>query len=101
MEFARKKVWVKDLRIWGTVSSASGSPRSYLVQNTRGIFRRNSSHLTTGASEEAVPPEPDLDINGAAAPNFPDPAAAHQDAGPYRTRSRREVNPPRRLIEEI
>ncbi|KAF4514255.1 UNVERIFIED_CONTAM: hypothetical protein B566_EDAN019553 [Ephemera danica] len=40
------KVWMRDIKRKGHILKQAGPPRSYLVQTTQGVFRRNRVHLT-------------------------------------------------------
>ncbi|UYV84769.1 hypothetical protein LAZ67_X003390 [Cordylochernes scorpioides] len=48
------RVWVKDLRVPGVVLEDAGSPRSYIVNSTRGILRRNRFHLLPNPQGEKI-----------------------------------------------
>ncbi|UYV82516.1 hypothetical protein LAZ67_21002636 [Cordylochernes scorpioides] len=51
---AGEKVWVKDLRAWGSVLEKASAPRSYIVETPVGIYRRNS--LILASSQQQVDP---------------------------------------------
>lgn len=107
-------VWVKDLRTWATVVEKADTPRSFLVDTPRGRFRRNTFHLTKAYSRK-IPEnmledaEVDLELEETSTPlceeiyNNPSGPVSPQstDMQYYRTRSGRQVKPPRRLINEI
>lgn len=48
-------VWVVDLRLYGTVLKQLSQPRSYLIQTSRGRFRRNRWHLIHAPYKNATP----------------------------------------------
>ncbi|UYV66874.1 K02A2.6-like [Cordylochernes scorpioides] len=50
----REKVWVKDLRAWGSVIEKASAPRSYIVETPVGTYRRNS--LLLASSQQQVDP---------------------------------------------
>ena len=87
-------VWIKDLRIWGTVKTKDRAPRSYIVATDRGEFRRNSFHLTRAyRMEDPEERSRPLEVRQ------PQAEEAEKDAQhfPYRTRSGRIVKPKCRL----
>ena len=45
-------VWIKDLRAWGRIVEKAKAPRSYIVDTSRGQFRRNSFHLIPMQQDE-------------------------------------------------
>ncbi|UYV67206.1 K02A2.6-like [Cordylochernes scorpioides] len=49
---AGEKVWVKDLRAWGSVIEKASAPRSYIVETPVGTYRRNS--LLLASSQQQV-----------------------------------------------
>ncbi|UYV66504.1 K02A2.6-like, partial [Cordylochernes scorpioides] len=51
---AGEKVWVKDLRAWGSVLEKASAPRSYIVETPVGTYRRNS--LLLASSQQQVDP---------------------------------------------
>ncbi|UYV63040.1 hypothetical protein LAZ67_2002926 [Cordylochernes scorpioides] len=51
---AGEKVWVKDLRAWGSVVEKASAPRSYIVETTVWSYRRNS--LLLASSQQQVDP---------------------------------------------
>ncbi|UYV85035.1 K02A2.6-like [Cordylochernes scorpioides] len=51
---AGEKVWVKDLRAWGSVLEKASEPRSYIVETPVGTYRRNS--LLLASSQQQVDP---------------------------------------------
>ncbi|UYV65930.1 K02A2.6-like [Cordylochernes scorpioides] len=51
---AGEKVWVKDLRAWGSVIEKASAPRSYIVETPVGTYRRNS--LLLASSQQQVDP---------------------------------------------
>ena len=101
------RVWVKDLRVWGTIEGKANAPRSYNVTTPRGSFRRNSFHLVPSFQKE-YPEEMSPEL-GPAGNDHEDPGNGQQqvDPGPQQQqvqqprRSGRQVRPRRRLIEEI
>ncbi|UYV72289.1 K02A2.6-like, partial [Cordylochernes scorpioides] len=44
---AGEKVWVKDLRAWGSAIEKASAPRSYIVETPVGTYRRNSLLLAS------------------------------------------------------
>ncbi|UYV82799.1 K02A2.6-like, partial [Cordylochernes scorpioides] len=48
------RVWVKDLRVPGVVLEDAGSPRSYIVNSSKGILRRNRFHLLPNPQGERI-----------------------------------------------
>nr|XP_055074185.1 uncharacterized protein K02A2.6-like [Misgurnus anguillicaudatus] len=54
-------VWVRDMSERGTVVSAAGTPRSYLIETPRGTLRRNRFHLSPTPTAPVVSSDlPDL-----------------------------------------
>ncbi|UYV65457.1 K02A2.6-like [Cordylochernes scorpioides] len=51
---AEEKVWVKDLRAWGSVIEKASTPRSYIGETPVGTYRRNS--LLLAFSQQQVDP---------------------------------------------
>ncbi|UYV72544.1 hypothetical protein LAZ67_9003635 [Cordylochernes scorpioides] len=51
---AGEKVWVKDLRAWGSVLEKASAPCSYIVETPVGTYRRNS--LLLASSQQQVDP---------------------------------------------
>ncbi|UYV74296.1 K02A2.6-like [Cordylochernes scorpioides] len=51
---AGEKVWVKDLRAWGSVLEKASALRSYIVETPIGTYRRNS--LLLASSQQQVDP---------------------------------------------
>ena len=47
------QVWITDTRSTGTVTSAHGTPRSYLVSGPQGTLRRNRRHLVPMSADNS------------------------------------------------
>ncbi|UYV63592.1 K02A2.6-like, partial [Cordylochernes scorpioides] len=58
---AGEKVWVKDLRAWGSVIEKASAPRSYIVETPVGTYRRNSL-LLASSQQQLDPSETSPDI---------------------------------------
>lgn len=41
-------VWIRDMKIWGTVLKKADTTRSYLIETSIEIFPRNKFHLNLG-----------------------------------------------------
>ncbi|XP_075540121.1 uncharacterized protein LOC142575039 [Dermacentor variabilis] len=72
----RDYVWVTDARCNGEVLSQAQRPRSYLVQNFRGVLQRNRRHLVLHSSE-ATPAQ--LAASSPVPPEVMQPAAPQED----------------------